>query len=79
MAKLDYIRQMKLGVPCQCCDSELCKTRKLVDILLTKDEKAFEAFVAFLKVNGQAEFNQFFNVYCSLQYWSGTIQLPGIG
>ena len=31
------------------------KARKLVDIMATKDEKAFEAFVAFLKVNGQAE------------------------
>ena len=59
--------------------SDFRRVRKLVDILLTKDEKAFEAFVAFLKVNGQAEFNQFFNVYCSLQYWSGTIQLPGRG
>jgi len=35
--------------------SDFRKVRKLVDILLTKDEKAFEAFVAFLKVNGQAE------------------------
>ena len=59
--------------------SDFRRVRKLVDILLTKDEKAFEAFAAFLKVNGQAEFNQFFNVYCSLQYWSGTIQLPGRG
>ncbi len=35
--------------------SDFCRVRKLVDILVTKDEKAFEAFVAVLKVNGQAE------------------------
>ena len=35
--------------------SDIRRVRKLVDILVTKDEKAFEAFVTFLKVNGQAE------------------------
>ena len=35
--------------------SDFLRVRKLVDTLTTKDEKAFEAFVAFLTVNGQAE------------------------
>ena len=30
-----------------------CKVRRLVDILVTKDEKDFEAFAAFLKTIGQ--------------------------
>ena len=32
---------------------DYCKVRRLVDILVTKDEKAFKAFAAFLKTIGQ--------------------------
>ena len=34
--------------------TDYSKVRKFVDILATKDEKAFEAFVALLKTIGQA-------------------------
>ena len=35
--------------------TDYSKVRKFVDILAAKDEKAFGAFVAFLKTIGQAE------------------------
>ena len=35
--------------------TDYSKVRKFVDILATKDEKAFDAVVAFLKTTGQAE------------------------
>ena len=35
--------------------NDYIKVRKLVDVLTTKDEMAFEAFVAFLKKKGHAQ------------------------